>query len=300
MKMQKLLTIVGPTATGKTTLAISIAQKHNGEIISADSRQVYRGMDLGTGKQYSKSVKIWGYDLVNPREEFSVSHFQDFVTKKITEIGSRGKLPILVGGTGLYIRAVLDGIQTAHIPQDTTLRQRLDKSSVTDLVQELVKVAPARYTQMNESDKQNPRRLIRAIEVASSNVKHSVSTTKYDVLVIGLTAPLETLFKRVEDNIHKRIHNGVFDEVTKLLATGVKWDSQAMTSLGYRQLRDYFDREKTQEQVVSEWINEEKKYVKRQLTWFKKDLRIHWISILEADYKNKVEEYLKTWENKQE
>jgi tRNA dimethylallyltransferase len=297
--MQKLLTIVGPTATGKTTLAIALAEKHNGEIISADSRQVYRGMDVGTGKQRSKSVKIWGYDLVDPDEDFSVSHFQDFVAKKIVDIDRRGKLPILVGGTGLYIHATLDGIQTAHIPQDTTLRQRLDKLPVVDLVRLLASVASAKLDQMNVSDRQNPRRLIRAIEVANSKVKPSISTPQYDVLVIGLTAPLETLYKRVEDNIHQRIHNGVFNEVTKLLASGASWNSQAMTSLGYRQLRGFFDKEKTQEQVISEWINEEKKYVKRQLTWFKKDKRVRWVSILEADSEKKVEEYLKTWENKQ-
>lgn len=297
--MQKLLVVVGPTASGKTALSIQLADKHNGEIISADSRQVYSGMDLGTGKVRSNRVSIWGYDLAQPTEEFSVSHFQSFADKKIEEIALRGKLPILVGGTGLYIRAVVDGIATANVPQDHVLRQRLDLCSITELTKELHERDPERLARMNDSDRHNPRRLIRAIEIALSEVKPSVVVNKYDPLIIGLTAPLDVLFKRVEENISKRIDDGVFGEVNQLLSSGVTWDSPAMTSLGYRQLHSYFIENKTREDAILDWIQEEKKYVKRQITWFKQDSRIKWIPIIEADYEKKVEEYIKSWENKQ-
>jgi tRNA dimethylallyltransferase len=296
--MQKLLVIVGPTASGKTALSIKLAQKHHGEIISADSRQVYTGMDLGTGKQRSTLVPIWGYDLAEPTEDFSVSHFQSFADKKIEEIALREKLPVLVGGTGLYIRAVVDGIATANVPQNRLLRQRLDSCSVTELTKELKALAPEKLSKMNDSDRHNPRRLIRAIEIALSSVKPSVVVKKYDPLIIGLTAPLEVLYKRVEKNIGKRIDAGVFDEVTQLLSSGVSWDSPAMTSLGYRQLQSFFTGKKTKEEAILDWIQEEKKYVKRQITWFKQDIRIKWIPIIEADYEKKVEEYIKSWENK--
>lgn len=299
MLMQKLLVVVGPTASGKTALSIKLAQKYQGEIISADSRQVYTGMDVGTGKQRSTLVPIWGYDLAEPTEDFSVSHFQSFADQKIEEIALREKLPILVGGTGLYIRAVVDGIATANVPQDRLLRQRLDGCSVTELTKELKELAPEKLSTMNDSDRNNPRRLIRAIEIALSPVEPSAVVKKYDTLIVGLTAPLDVLYEKVEQNIRRRIDAGVFDEVSQLLSSGVSWDSPAMTSLGYRQLHSFFSGEKTKEEAILDWIQEEKRYVKRQITWFKQDTRIKWIPIIEADFEKKVEEYIKSWENKQ-
>lgn len=297
--MQKLLVIVGPTATGKTALAITLAKQFGGEIISADSRQIYDGMDIGTGKRFSDEVHIWGYDLVKPTEEFSVSHFQEFARERIEEIASRGKLPFLVGGTGLYIRAAVDGIETANVPQDHDLRDRLNSFSVPQLVHELGNLAPQKLSIMNESDRNNPRRLVRAIEIASSPVLPTKETLMYDTLFIGLTAPLEILYKRVEANIEKRIASGVFEEVQKLLDSGVSFQNQSMTSLGYRQLKEYFEGRLTKDEAIAEWIQQEKKYVKRQITWFKQDSRVNWISIVEPNMQQKVEQYIKTWENKQ-
>lgn len=299
MHMQKLLVIVGPTATGKTALSIQLAKQFGGEIISADSRQLYEGMDIGTGKRFSDEVDIWGYDLAKPTEEFSVSHYQTFAREKIDEIASRKKLPLLVGGTGLYIRAAVDGIETANVPQDAALRERLDGCSVSQLILELENADPEKLARMNESDRNNPRRLIRAIEIARSTVLPIKEKSLYDTLFIGLTAPLEVLYKRVEDNIAERIASGVFEEVEKLLSSGVSFENQSMTSLGYRQLKDYFEGRSTKNEAIAEWILQEKKYVKRQITWFKQDSRVNWVSIVEPNMEQKVEQYIKTWENKQ-
>lgn len=296
--MQKLLVICGPTSTGKTRLAIRVCKKHNGEIISADSRQVYRGMDIGTGKLFSAEVPIWGYDIADPREPFSVSAFLQFAEEKIHEISSQGKLPILVGGTGFYIKAIVDGVPTAAVPVDDVLRQRLSEKNADELLLLLIKLDPLKAQSFNESDRANPRRLIRAIEVAQS--KQSVSllpSDSYNLCMIGLTASKDVLYQRVENSIQKRVELGVFQEIETLLAQGVAWEDQSMSSLGYRQLHGLFDNTKTQNDAVEEWIAAEKKYVKRQLTWFKKDPRIIWFDIVSPTFESQVEEFIETWDN---
>src|SRR4030043_1021657 len=190
--MKKLLVICGPTATGKTSLALSLARKFNGESVSADSRQVYKGMDIGTGKdlpknskfQISKSkmgfknlnlgfytlsgVRLWGYDLVEPTQDFSVAHYIKIAQKIIENIHKRGKLPILVGGAGLYIKGVVDGIDTADIKRNIKVRKDLEGKTNCDLYALLLNVDIERALRMNESDRKNPRRLVRAIEISLS------------------------------------------------------------------------------------------------------------------------------------
>jgi len=296
--MQKLLVICGPTSTGKTRLAIGLAKKYNGEIISADSRQVYRGMDIGTGKLFSAEVTIWGYDIADPNESFSVSNFLRFAEEKIQEVSSRGKLPILVGGTGFYIKAVIDGVPTADVPVDSELREELSLKNADELLRILTKLDLQKAQSFNESDRANPRRLIRAIEVAQSikpvTPDHSNS---YNVCMIGLTASADVLYQRVENSILKRVELGVFNEVETILSRGINWEDQSMSSLGYRQLRDVFKKVKTKDEAIEEWIAAEKKYVKRQLTWFKKDTRITWFEITSPKFESQVEEFIETWDN---
>ncbi|MBI5356461.1 hypothetical protein HZB78_02510 [Candidatus Collierbacteria bacterium] len=172
--MNKILIISGPTAAGKTQLAFRLAKQFDGELISADSRQVYRGMDIGTGKEFpvqvktqNSKLKIFGYDLVNPDEEWSAAHFVKLADKLIPEIQSRGRLPIIVGGTGLYIANLLNPPETLNIPPDRKLRAELEKPAVAELQDRLKKINQKRFEKMNESDRSNPRRLIRAIEICS-------------------------------------------------------------------------------------------------------------------------------------
>jgi len=178
--MNKLLVICGPTATGKTNLAISLAKKNNGDVISADSRQVYRGLDIGTGKDLPKKakikflsgqkygyyevggVKIWGYDFADPRHSFNVSQYLKFTKKIIADIVKRGNLPILVGGTGLYIKGVIDGIPTAEVPKSNRLRKNLEGKTPEELYEMLAQIDSIKAAEMNSSDKKNPRRLMRA------------------------------------------------------------------------------------------------------------------------------------------
>jgi len=305
--MKKVLVVCGPTATGKTSLALKLAKKFNGELVSADSRQIYRGLDIGTGKDLRKIPKwatVWGYDLAGPKEEFSVSKYIAFANKAIEDIWSRDKLPILVGGTGLYIKAVVDGIPTASVPINNALREKLKTKPSDELYEVLAQTDPIRAGSMNTSDRKNPRRLVRAIEIAMWKLEDSrrfatLPTSggkgKLDVLFIGLCAEKETLFGNIERRVEKRVGAGLEKEIRDLLSSGVTWEMQSMSSLGYRQWREYFENTKSKEAVINDWKNEEKRYARRQITWFKKDRRLQWFDITEPEFQNKVEKLVKKW-----
>src|SRR3989344_5897459 len=281
--MQKLLVICGPTVTGKTKLALHLAKVFNGEIISADSRQVYKYMDIGTGKDKPEGIEINGYDLVNPDEEFSVSQYADFANACIREINSRGKLPILVGGTGLYIKGVVDGIDTADIPKDEKLRVKLNGLKIEDLQEKLKKIDSKKFASMNDSDINNPRRLIRAIEVASSGKISERKGMSYDVLFIGLSLSREKLDERITKRVDDRINQG-FDKEIDFLKKKDFFRYAPARTLGYKDWPD-----------IKKWKREEIKYAKRQMTWFKKDKRIKWFDIETNDYKQKVEDIVQKW-----
>src|SRR5258708_14649505 len=278
--IQKLLVICGPTATGKTELALQLAKEFNGTLGSADSRQVYKYMDIGTGKG---SEKILGYDLVRPDEEFSVSSYSRFASQAIEEIQKEKKLPILVGGTGLYIKAVVDGIGTINIPRILKLRSQLEGKKPEELFEILKKLDPHRTNSMNNSDKNNPRRLIRAIEISNLPAfpaGKQFTKPNYDVLMIGLIAPLPELKKRIENRVEERIKNG-FEKEIDLLKEKDLFRYVPRVTLGYKDWPD-----------IGKWKIEEFKYAKRQITWFKKDKRINWFSVGEQ---KEVENLIKKW-----
>jgi tRNA dimethylallyltransferase len=315
--MNKLLVICGQTGTGKTSLAFYLADILDGELVSADSRQVYKKLDIGTGKDLLKSsrfdpkgfydvggIKIWGYDLVEPKHSYSVGRYLRFAKKAIANIVKRGHLPILVGGTGLYIKGVIDGIPTAFVPKNEALRRNLSEKSREELFEILAQMDPIRAGSMNTSDKVNPRRLMRAIEIATWGLEHQGQAKKslfgprrekYDLLMIGLTADKEVLAEKIDQRVNKRIKQGLEKEIKGLLGSGVKWGMQAMTSLGYRQWRDYFLGKRKLFEVIADWEKEEKRYARRQLTWFKKDKRIKWFDISNQNYVKKVEKLVKKW-----
>lgn len=346
---RKLLVICGPTATGKTSLALKLAKKFNGEVVSADSRQVYRRMDIGTGKNLPVSakfkfqsaklggyyeirgVKVWGYDLVGPTEEFSVAQYVKIANKIIKDIwkprqkllhsgGQEGKLPILVGGTGLYIKGVIDGIPTAKIPKNKSLRKSLEGKVASELFEILAQVDPVKSGSMNASDRKNPRRLVRAIEISGSGIKEQGLRNKIiqSILFIGLTAPKEFLNTKIEKRVESRVKQGIEEEIRSLFRKGVTWKHQSMQALGYRQWRNYFtklggksgwergitetlnDSESTERRnAINNWKHVEKQYVKRQLTWFKRDKRINWFDISKLGWEKDVERLVKKWYNEE-
>jgi len=321
--MKQLLVVCGPTATGKTSLALHLSKVFNGEIVSADSRQVYKGMNIGTGKDLPRNVKnqmsnvksdgkkicfyeingikIWGYDLVDPKEEFSVAQYIKIARNIIDDIWKRGKLPILVGGTGLYIKGVVDGIPTATIPKNEKLRRSLKEKAPEELFEILAVSDPVKAASMNASDRKNPRRLVRAIEIAKFKLSGKSTTmirpneAERNISFIGLTAPKEILFERIEARVNRRIKSGLEGEIKDLISQGVSWTNHSMNTLGYREWKDYFRGKKSKNEVIQEWIKDEKNYAKRQITWFKKDKRINWFDVSEEKWQERVEEYIRKW-----
>lgn len=316
--MKKILVICGPTSTGKTSLALSLAKKLNGELISADSRQVYTGMDIGTGKDLPQGsvfkkvknlggyyeingVKIWGYDILSPKKEFSVSHYINFAQKIIKHVSNLGKLPIIVGGTGLYIKGVIDGIETAIVPKNENLRKKLEPIPVDALYENLSQMDPVKSASMNASDRKNPRRLIRAIEVAQFFLgnkypsQNRIVGEDFDVLFIGLTSEAQDLEKKIEKRVKERVGQGIKEEIKNLLKKGVTWEHQSMMGLGYRDYRDFFEGGIPEAQIIDEWTRGEKRYARRQMVWFKKDTRINWFDIKGSQYPKNVEELIKKW-----
>jgi len=281
--MKKILIICGPTATGKTKLAVQLAQKFSGEIISADSRQVYKGMDIVTGKDRPTGVKIYGLDLVRPDEEFSVAHFVKFARALINQIS----LPIIVGGTGLYLDSLINPPQTLSVKPNWKLRKKLEIKSIRELQNQLKKLDARRWRSMNHSDQQNPRRLIRAIEVNLQGQSLQVPNlqAEFDVLWIGLTAKKEILDQRIAKRVKARVRAGAVKEWQQLKKK-YRLNLPSMSALGYRQLPD-----------IAKWIKAEQQYSRRQLVWFKKNSHIHWFDITQA-FQFPVVNLVKAWYNK--
>ena len=281
--MKKILIICGPTATGKTKLAASLAKKFSGEIISADSRQVYKGMDIVTGKDRPKGVKIHGLDLVKPDEEFSVAHFVKYAHSLINQI----RFPIIVGGTGLYLDSLINSPKTLSIKPNWELRKKLEQRSAKQLQSMLKKLDLARFQHMNHSDQFNPRRLIRAIEVNLQGQSLQVPNlqAEYDVFWLGLTADNTTLAERIEARVKQRVKAGAVKE-WQGLKTKYRPNLPSMSAIGYRQLPD-----------VTKWIQAEQQYARRQLTWFKKNSNIHWFDTTKA-FQSPVVNLVKAWYTK--
>jgi len=275
-----LICLVGPTATGKTDLAVKLQTKlKNSALISADSRQVYRGMDIVTGKDHPQSVKISGIDLVNPDEECSVSLWYQAVIPRINST----KYPLVVGGTGLYLKALTDGIPTMFIPPNQALRNQLLHLSIPQLQTKLQSLSSARFAQMNHSDSLNPRRLIRAIEIASSL---PILTSKVNAspnqlppsLIIGLRPPPIPIFtKLIRKRVLARLKMGALNETKTLLANYGR-DLISLTAIGYRSLIPFLDGKIARETMITQWVSDEISYAKRQLTWFNKVPTINWFS----------------------
>lgn len=305
---KKLLVILGPTATGKTDLALNLARKFNGELVACDSRQVYRGLDIGTGKMPGSGkwevrrekkrwevggIKIWLYDVADPKKQYTVYTYVKDANKVIDEILKRKKLPIVVGGSGLYLRALLEGLPNLAIPINKKLRQEMEYLSIDDLQKRLQQISPEKWEKMNNSDRQNSRRLVRAIELTGVNLKFG-KVQNFDALKIGLTAPRDSLYKRIDERVLARIKQGMIDEAKKLHQKGLSLKRMRNLGLEYGVLADYLDG-KIKNDLATVLQNKIHGFLRRQLTWFKKEKNVIWFNIEDRFFKKQVEEMISKW-----
>lgn len=316
--MTNLLIISGPTATGKTGLGLELAQKFNGELVSADSRQVYTGLDIVTGKDLPPSinyelstiswrnrklkfylidgVKVWLYDIVNPNEEFNVSFWKECADLVIKDIRSRGKLPIIVGGTGLYLKSLTQNLDKINIVPNHQLRKELSGKSVEYLQDKLSRLNPEASAYLNSSDRKNPRRLIRAIEIAlqsSPSIRLEGDLPAQagkggELLNISLTAPKDYLNTRIDRRVEDRLKLGAVTEITSLFSK-YSPSLSCFSASGYRAY--------SQPDFVSRWKILEHQYARRQLTWFKKQPRMNWFDITNPEWKSHVFVLVDNWYN---
>ena len=283
-KEPKIIVLVGPTASGKSDLAVAIAKKVGGEIISADSRQVYRGMNLGTGKITKKEMKGIPHfllDIANPWNTFSVSRYKRMGEKIIKDIIKRGKTPIICGGTGHYIEALVDGLVIPEVKPDKKLRKSLQSKTAQELFLLLKKLDPRRA---DEIDKNNPRRLVRAIEIAThlgSIPEKTYSPLPYEKIWIGIYKDTEELKKRIHIRLLSRIKKGMINEIKNLhqgkFGGSVSWKKLDDFGLEYRYISRFLRGLISKEEMVSQLESEIVAYAKRQNTWFKRNKAIHWI-----------------------
>jgi tRNA dimethylallyltransferase len=269
---EKVIVILGPTAIGKSSLAVKIAKLYNGEVISADSRQVYKYLDIGTGKITQKemdNIPHHGLDLVSPKKTYSVVLYQKYALKKIKDILKRGKTPIICGGTGFYIDAVTQNFILPTVPANPILRKELNKNTPEENYKILLSLDPERALNI---DNKNNVRLIRAIEITKVLGKvpnlavEPLTECKYEFIKIGLTLPQEDLYKNIETRVKIMFKDGLLNEIEKLAQMKISTDK--LREFGF----EYYN--PTLESVISG----SRKYAKRQMTWFKRDKDINWFS----------------------
>ncbi len=270
---KKVVFILGPTAVGKSEVALCVAKKFDGEIISADSVQIFRGLDIGSAKISTAEmdgVVHHGIDICDAKENFSAYQFAQFTKKKIDEISSRGKLPVVVGGTGLYIRSLVEGFNFGGADVDEQLRAELDeihKQGGTDALFEILqKIAPQEAAKI---DCQNPRRLVRAIEIAKGHGQKSRSEVEIDPLVLALVLPREQLYEKINLRVDRMLENGLIDEVRNLKAAGLTAEHQSMKAIGYKEVLAYLDGEVTFQRMAELVKQHSRNYAKRQMTFLR-------------------------------
>lgn len=276
-----LIVVLGPTSSGKSELAVFLAKKFNGEVVSADSRQIYKGLDIGSGKitkEEMRGIPHHLLDVANPKKRFSIAEYQKLATAKISEIFARGNTPILCGGTGFYIQSIVDGIIIPEVPPNESLRKKLSSKSTEELFSILQNLAPQRAS---EIDAKNPVRLLRAIEIvmATGEIQPlQKNIPPYNIIQIGLTVDKEDLKKNILERFEKRMGIGMVEEATQLHKNGLTWKRMRELGLEYRTLADFLTNKTTKEEMRETIIKESLDYAKRQMTWFKRDERITWFT----------------------
>ncbi len=297
--MPKIFIITGQTATGKTKLALKYVKKYRGELINCDSRQIYKHLDIITGKDLTH--KHWLYDMVDPEEHFSSYDFKRLAMPLIRDILKKGKTPIIVGGTYFYLFHLLYEVETEEIPANWRLRKKLEKNSVVELQNIYKTISLQSFNRLNASEKNNPQRLIRKIEIAmyyqsqpelvsgseirfrnkfGMTLNRKLNFPNLEIGLIGLKfKEKDDLRKAIEKRVEERLQLGAIDEVKKLLKMGYKETSPGLKTIGYQQLILHLKGAIDLDTAIHKWINKEVQYAKRQYTFMKKDKNINWHEI---------------------
>jgi len=302
VQREKVAVIIGPTAVGKTKLSIDLAKALNGEIISGDSMQIYRTMDIGTAKvtkEEMDGIPHYMVDIKNPEESFSVAEFQERVRKHIREITERGKLPIIVGGTGLYIQSVLFDYQFTDDAGDTIYREQMEKLALERGVEyvhkKLQEVDPESAERIHAN---NVRRVIRSLEIfhttgekMSDQLEKQENELLYDVSLIGLTMDREMLYDRINLRVDIMMDQGLLEEVEGLYNRGIR-DCQSIQAIGYKEIYDYFEDRVSLEEAVSQLKTNSRRYAKRQLTWFRNKMDVTWFDVTGGEKTSEILRYI--------
>lgn len=289
----KVIVIVGPTASGKTALSIELAKKINGEIVSCDSMQIYKDMDIGSAKptqEEMQGIKHYMIDIATPEERFSVAEYKKQAETAIEEILNKGKTPIVVGGTGLYANSLIYGIEYNEIKLDEQYRNKLEKiasseKGLSELYEEAVKIDCQAMSIISPNDK---KRIIRVLEIYHSTGKTKTELeiesrkngVKYDYKVFAINMEREILYERINKRVDIMIENGLIDEVKNILKKYKEFPT-AMQGLGYKEVVEYFNKEISKEEMIEKIKQETRRYAKRQLTWFRKNKETVWLNGLE-------------------
>ncbi len=304
--LPRVVCIVGPTSSGKTKLSLRLAERFDGEIINADARQCYTDFDIGTGKPVGKKGEYRGrrtylvkefphylMDFLPPEQVYTVAEWRKAAMRAVKGITGRKHLPIVVGGTGLYIKALVDNLSFPKVPPKPHLREAFEKKSREELVALLLKMDP---TAGETVDLKNPRRVIRALEIVTFTGKPVSETRKIgkpdvDAFQIGIRRTRQELFARIDREVEDMIERGWIDEIRELLRKDVPLDAPAMTSIGYRELISYIKGEQSLDEAVVACKTAVRRYAKRQETWYRRDPNVRWVSS-EDEAIQKVGEWL--------
>ncbi len=288
---ERMITILGPTASGKTPLAATLAKEIGGEIISADSRQVYRRMDIGTGKDLEDygDIPYHLIDIAEPGTKYNLFQYQQDFFDAYNNIIGRGKIPILCGGTGLYIEAVLKGYQLSPVPQNPELRKRLEDKALDELTQMLVELKQQNGSNMhNKTDVDSCQRAIRAIEIETYNLQHPVPRRELppvDSVIIGINIDRESRRQKITNRLKARLEGGMVDEVRSLLNEGIPAEDLIYYGLEYKFVTEYVTGQTTYDEMFQRLEIAIHQFAKRQMTWFRgmerRGFTIHWIDALQ-------------------
>ena len=295
-----LLIISGLTATGKTSLAVNLAKKYNGHLVSADSRQIYRGLDIGTGKDHPPGFPISLIDIINPDQVFSVADFKLLAENEIKKITKAGQLPIIVGGTGYYIKSLFSP-QTSAVPPHPTFRQIGNHLPLFVLQLGNFFLNHRQYVKLNNSEKHNPQRLIRKLEITIFPSKKSMPFTSanYNYLHLCLTASRQHIRQRIDQRVKSRLKAGLIAEIKNLLKK-YNWSDPGLNTLAYKEFSAYLKHPSAEnkKQAILTWSHDEHAYAKRQLTWFKKQDNLHFFDINKKSFPASVNKLVSKWYNK--